>query len=610
MSETSNTAKPGVFSGFYLIGLIFDGPRRSLSFAGSFACFILSTFFAGISIYVLIPLVTAVVEGRSIAEALGKTRAGFLLGWFGEMENVHLIGAVCAVVLCAAFLKTLLEYQGYKLTHRMVREATHSIRMRIIDRYLNFSKIHFDQTALGKLLFIMQSVHGVERALLAVNRLICFLLMGAIYFIFLFAVSARLTGIAFLLLPPSLFLVYILGGRVRSAARSARDRIFEMNIKFTDTLVNMPLVRTFHHAGTEKQKFEALSRDLADGFYRTGCSGEKLRFLQEAYANVVFAAMIMLSLMCFFNWENIGLAQILLFLPLLYKFLELLPKCVAKYSEVLAQLPVIEKLWNMIHMEFVDMPDEGTRDCPQGLREIRAKGLYFDYGSRQILKGLDFRACRGELTAVIGESGAGKSTLAQLLARFYDPAEGRVEIDGAALSEYRLASIRRSVCMVPQSVPVLRATFRENLLYGIDGPVSDETMHAVLERTGLSGLAAALPDGLETLMGSGAAALSQGECKRLGIARVLFSAPQVLILDEPTEGLDVVNARRIMELLRDLKKDCCVIVFSHFLPFIEFADCLAMLKNGSVLDTAAPSAITPESPIGKYLLECGAKLPG
>jgi ATP-binding cassette subfamily B protein len=181
---------------------------------------------------------------------------------------------------------------------------------------------------------------------------------------------------------------------------------------------------------------------------------------------------------------------------------------------------------------------------------------------RRALDALHFTAHPGQLVLIAGPSGAGKSTLAKLLLRFYDPVAGRILLDGQDIARMPLRQLREHVTLMPQEPMVFDATIRENIAYGRPGATDDEILRAAYTAD-MDGFVAELPDGYDTVVGPRGRLLSGGQRQRMSIARALVRDTPVLVLDEPTTGLDPESARRVMDPLRRLMASRTTFLITH-----------------------------------------------
>jgi ABC-type multidrug transport system fused ATPase/permease subunit len=212
-------------------------------------------------------------------------------------------------------------------------------------------------------------------------------------------------------------------------------------------------------------------------------------------------------------------------------------------------------------------------------------GLEFTYpGSDEpALSGLDLELPAGGRLVVVGPSGAGKSTLAHLLLRFWDPAAGEILLAGHPLSDYRLDVLRQIVGVLPQRIDLFTGTVRDNLL--LASPAANpDALEEAAGRAELLGTIDDLPEGWDTWIGERGLELSGGQRQRLAIARVLLRDPALLVLDEPTTGLDPVTEMRLMRTLRGLMEGRTTILITHRLVAMEAMDQIMVLDRGRVVE--------------------------
>src|SRR3954466_13661305 len=220
--------------------------------------------------------------------------------------------------------------------------------------------------------------------------------------------------------------------------------------------------------------------------------------------------------------------------------------------------------------------------------EVRFEGVRFAYpgATEEALRGVDLEVGPGEVLALVGPSGAGKSTVARLLLRFADPSAGRVLLDGADLRARALADVRANVAVVLQETLVFDATVFENIAYGRPGATRAE-VEAAARAADAHDFIAALPKGYDTPVGQRGRKLSGGQRQRIAIARAMVRDAPVLLLDEPTTGLDAPSAQRILEPLRRLMEGRTTIVIAHDLRTVREATRIAVLDAGRVVDVGA-----------------------
>ncbi|MGF6943989.1 ABC-type multidrug transport system fused ATPase/permease subunit [Streptomyces auratus] len=234
-------------------------------------------------------------------------------------------------------------------------------------------------------------------------------------------------------------------------------------------------------------------------------------------------------------------------------------------------------------------PAPGLRAVPPSPGTLQFHDVSFCYPGAQdtakpALAHLSFTARPGELLIITGPSGAGKSTVSKLLLRFYDPDSGTVALDGVPLHQLPLGRLREQLALLPQETLILHDTIRENIACGRPGASDAEIVEAA-RAADADGFIGALPDGYDTRIDPHSARLSGGQLQRLAIARAMLRDAPVLVLDEPTTGLDALAARRIVKPLRRLMRGRTTIVITHDLNLAPDADRILVLDGGRIVET-------------------------
>ncbi len=251
--------------------------------------------------------------------------------------------------------------------------------------------------------------------------------------------------------------------------------------------------------------------------------------------------------------------------------------------------------------EILDAPTD-LRDDPRlpPLRvtagRIEVRGVGFGYDARRLFANVDVDLLPGRLTAIVGGNGSGKSTLLKLIARLYDPTEGRILIDGQELRQVRLLSVRDQIATVPQNPVVFTGTIADNIRFGRAG-ASDADVERAARESGSLEFVRKLPLGFSTPVGSGARQLSGGEAQRLAIARALLRRPRILLLDEPNSALDDESEAQLVHVLAGLKGRMTIVLVAHHLDqLLTVADEVISMDRGAVSDRTRP-ALSPEVPV-------------
>ena len=233
-----------------------------------------------------------------------------------------------------------------------------------------------------------------------------------------------------------------------------------------------------------------------------------------------------------------------------------------------------------------EAPDPVPLPDPRG--EVRLEGVSFAYDQGpEVLHDVDLQLDAGTTLALIGPTGAGKSTVAKLIARFYDPGEGRVTLDGVDLRQIRLTDLRRAMGYVPQEGFLFSGTMLDNIRFGRPDATRAE-VEAAARAVGADQIIAGLPDGYDTQVGERGALLAAGERQLVAFARAWIADPALLILDEATSNLDAASESRITDALQRLRSGRTTIIIAHRLSTIAQADQIAVVSDGRIVESGTP----------------------
>ncbi len=239
--------------------------------------------------------------------------------------------------------------------------------------------------------------------------------------------------------------------------------------------------------------------------------------------------------------------------------------------------------------EVIDLPpeqDTGRLELDRTRGDLRFEGIRLQYprSETEALRGVDLHCAPGTVTALVGRSGSGKSTLVSLLPRFQEPSDGRIVLDGQDYRDYTLASLRRQIGWVGQSVVLFDGTIAQNIAYGELAGASDAEIVAAAEAANAMEFIERMPQGIHSPIGQGGGMLSGGQRQRLAIARAILKNAPILVLDEATSALDTESERLIQQALQHLMRDRTTLVIAHRLSTIERADQIAVMDQGRIIE--------------------------
>jgi ATP-binding cassette subfamily C protein CydC len=217
--------------------------------------------------------------------------------------------------------------------------------------------------------------------------------------------------------------------------------------------------------------------------------------------------------------------------------------------------------------------------------DVRFSSVRFRYAQHlpPAVDGVDLHIPHGSRSAVVGETGSGKSTLGHLLARFWDPDEGVVTVGGTDIRQFSEAAVRRLWSVVPQQPHLFHTSLRENLCIGAR-EASEERLLEALDQIGLADFVRGLPEGLDTVVGEGGRRISGGQARRIAVARAILHDAPIWLLDEPTEGLDTVAERQLLDELLRITEGRTLVWITHRLVCMDRMDAIFVLDGGKAVE--------------------------
>ncbi len=420
------------------------------------------------------------------------------------------------------------------------------------------------------------------------------LLIAALTFLGAFAlmlhVNLQLALLTLLVVPAASFVIARYGGRMTANWQAQFGRVGAFNARIEEAVGGIRVVKAFANEEQERRLFAAdndLYRRVKLDAYRLMATGITLNYIGLRAVQVV--VMLAGSVLIIRGAMTIGdFVAFLLLVGVFYRPLDKVAAVIETYPKGIAGFRRYLELLS-VAPDITDRP--GARPAPPLRGAVRFEGVGFGYEpGRPVLQGVDLTVAPGETVALVGPSGAGKTTLLSLLPRFYEVEAGRITLDGIDIRDMTLASLRGQIGIVQQDAFLFAGTLRDNIAYGRLGASEADIAEAV-RRARLEEVVAALPGGLDTVVGERGVKLSGGQKQRVAIARVFLRNPPILILDEATSALDTETERAIQTSLAELSHGRTTLVIAHRLATIRNADRIAVVAEGRVVEQGTHGAL-------------------
>ena len=393
--------------------------------------------------------------------------------------------------------------------------------------------------------------------------------------------------------------------RIKAASKQLRSSEGELASTAQEMLSTISVVQVYGRGALTEEKFARQSRSARDAVLRTARLEAVFSFTVAVLESVGIALVILLGARLVAS-RTLSAGDLVAFVLLIQGMFKPIRRIIKQWNRVAGVYASVERVGELLDRRptVVDVP--GARPAPPFRGEIEFRDVSFAYsspsedpdgsGARLTLQSVSFRMAAGEVVALVGHSGAGKSTIAQLLPRLYDPHAGAVLLDGEDIRQFTLESLRSRMSMVLQDTILLRGTVAENIAYGREGATAEDVVRAA-KSANAHDFVLALPDGYDTVLGERAATLSGGQRQRLAIARAFVRDAPILILDEPTTGLDGESAALVAESLHTLARHRSTLIVSHDLNLIRGVDRVLVVSAGRIVEEGSPEDLLADGGI-------------
>ena len=505
--------------------------------------------------------------------------------WIPAMTRAELLVMACLALVILYATLGLLNVMTNFLTISIGQRMVNELRAQVFEHLQRLSLSFHRRREVGDLMTrITYDTFSIQT--IAMNGffpvLSALVLLGGM-FVVMIRMDLQLTLIAISIIPLLVLMIIGVSGRIDEIAGGARVKESRLYTVAHSALASIHVVQAFTREGESYREFvRSSSESLSESL--------RLYTLQTFYGAAVnvlvaigTAAVIYMGAQHVMS-GRLTIGDLFVFSTYLASLYAPVNQISQTYGQVEAAKVGLRRCLELLEIDPEIKDHPGAHAVGRVKGELEFEKVVFAYEpGHPVLKGISFSAHQGETIAIVGPSGSGKTTMASLLARFYEPQEGVIKIDGHDTRQLTLDSLRRNIAMVLQPPLVLGDTMRMNVAFG-KPQVTDAEVSRAVEMARLGPVVAKLANGLDEIVGQGGHSLSEGEAQRVTIARALLKDAPILIMDEPTSALDTETESLVLAAVREAMRGRTTLVIAHRLSTIQNADRILVLRDGVIVE--------------------------
>ncbi len=517
--------------------------------------------------------------------------------------NHELVYLVPVVIIGLAILKGAGRYFQEYYIKTAGQLVVQDLRNGLFKKFMHLSMgFHVNQSSGGLTSKVLNDIGVMQKS--AADALVdgvreSFTLVGLVCLAFY--KDWRLSAVAFTVLPFCVIPASVLGRRIKTNIKLSLESVGFLTVTLQESFDGIKVIKAFGREENQVHKFKTENKD----YYRFLRKAIKYNSLTapaiEILAALGAAGVVWYGVHRVLSGDmtqgqlfSVVAAIMMLFTPV---------KRLTKVSNTIQQsIGAAERVFTLLDQPLTVFDRQGSVDMPRARGEVVFENITFSYDGDPVLKDFSLHAYPGEVIALVGPSGAGKSTAAGLIARFYDPQQGHIKIDGYDIRDVSMESLKKNLAFVDQETFLFNVSIRDNIRYGsLDA--DDQAVTEAARQAYADEFIDKMPQGYDTIIGDRGVRLSGGQRQRLCVARALLRDAPILILDEATSALDTESEAMVQKALANLMENRTTLVIAHRLSTIMHADRIVVLDQGEVVEVGSHQELLLKDGVYRNLYE-------
>lgn len=543
-----------------------------------------SAIFNGVSVALIVPIILSVIDEnmmklKGMPPILSKPMS-FFDNFSGETRIIIMLSTILILII----LKNATSVINTIITGDFARKLANSIKKDILQLLMEVDLDFFQKAKIGTLISNLENESTrTSNSIQTFLQILTISFNVLIYTSILISISWKLTLLAFFFLFCLSLTNQIFIKRAKNLGLILRNISRIYNQRLIELFTGIRLIKSVSQEQEEYNELEKLLEKKEKAALDSQLNGVFIQPINEVGGIAIIILIVLVGRYLFLEQMQSIATVLLTYLIVLFRAIPLIGninKSRASLANQSSSVEVTHACLNRKDKPFLVKGHEVYLGLKQGIKFDNVSFAYPGHDNL-VIKNLNLFMPKDKITALVGSSGSGKSTLADLLARFYDPTEGKILIDEQDYRQFDLKIIRHSMGMVSQDTFLFNNTIRYNISYGLKS-VTEEDLIDAAKRANAYEFILKLPKQFETEIGDRGVLLSGGQKQRLSIARALLRNPEILILDEATSALDTVSEKLVQEAIEQLYQNRTTLVIAHRLSTVQKADQIVVLDQGEI----------------------------
>ena len=499
---------------------------------------------------------------------------------------IESLRVLCYTLIASFLIKNIFLYiKNISLTYIQFN-LIKKLRAQLYSHLQSLSLSFFDKRQTGELSsIVINDVSNMRVAFgTSFHKLFVEPINILVFISLLFIINLKLALLSIIIVPLTGAVVVVIGKSIRRRSRRTAEKIARIMGIMSENLNSIRIIKSFAMEAFETNRF----KQEQERHYNLDLRQAKLRLISSPVTEMIgaFIAVILL-------WigghdvlvsNDMTSEDFIRFILILFSVLQPIRSLSKVGINLQNGFASADRVFNVLDTVPAIVSKPNAIKIKDVKDEIAFNNVGFNYdGTDRILKDISFTMKKGTVTALVGASGAGKSTIADLIPRFYDVINGKIEIDGNDIRDLDINSLRKMMGIVSQETILFNDTIGSNIKYGLQS-VTDDQLQKAAKNANAYDFISEQPNGFETVIGEKGVRLSGGQRQRIAIARAILKNPSILILDEATSSLDTESEYKVQKAIDNLMADRTVLVIAHRLSTVESADKIVVMEDGEIAD--------------------------